>query len=70
MGILIVMFLSAGFHYLLCAFTPDVCLVTFVLHGSLWVLRWMATWGSRRKVQKEGNGDPTIVLDSYGPAVA
>eukprot|EP00972_Heterocapsa_arctica_P050288 7395019-Heterocapsa_arctica.AAC.1 len=70
MGILIVMFISAGFHYLMCAFSPVIGLLSFVVHGCLWLLRWVATWGSRRKVKKEGAGDPKTVLYFYGPAVA
>eukprot|EP00972_Heterocapsa_arctica_P023001 3382486-Heterocapsa_arctica.AAC.1 len=57
-GILTIMFLSAGFHYLMCALSPILGLLGFVLNGLLWALRWVATWGSRRKVKKEGSGDP------------
>ena len=71
-GILMVMFMSAGLHYFMWAFSPLIGFASFVLHGLCWILRWVATWGSRPK-EKEKEGDatsPKTVLDFYGPAVA
>ena len=60
------MFLSAGFHYAMAAFAPFFTLFGFAFHGFCWILRWIATWGSRGKVKQDGVTGPKTVGDFFG----
>ena len=63
-----IMVVSAGIRYMACALGPVFGLMSCVVHSVLWIIRWMATWGSRRVV-KSDDKKGRRALDLVGPAV-
>ena len=68
LGVVLVLLVSAGIHHVACALGPLFGTVSIVLHGLVWVLRWVATWGGRRAIRTKSG--ETTQLEFWGPSVA